>query len=257
VPKVSLIMTVHNREQYLSAAIDSVLAQTYKDFELLIWDDGSRDRSLAIAQKFKNDSPDVNIRVIGARRMGRADALRCAHTSATGRFVGWLDSDDWLEPEALEKTVGFLEKNSSVGMVYTDYWDVDQNGKRLGLGRRCSTPYSARRMLVEFMTFHFRLMRNSLYHRSGGIDTSFPCAMDYDLCLRISELAEVHHLNCPLYNYRIHDQTISTQQKATQVECSLRAVNLALMRRGMGNSHYVQFKDGSFHLLPRPLLPLG
>ncbi|MCU0516714.1 MAG: glycosyltransferase [Oscillatoria sp. Prado101] len=89
---ISLIMTVYNRERYLGAAIESVLAQTRKDFELLVWDDGSTDSSLDIAGNYAK--LDERVKVIAAPHQGRAPALKAAHAMCSGTHTGWVDSDD-------------------------------------------------------------------------------------------------------------------------------------------------------------------
>jgi hypothetical protein len=100
-PLVSLVITVYNREQYLSDAIESILTQTYTDFELLIWDDGSTDDSVEIAQHYATQ--DKRIRVIAAPHQGRAPALKAAMAEATGTYVGWVDSDDCSDPQNSDK----------------------------------------------------------------------------------------------------------------------------------------------------------
>ena len=169
---VSVIMTVFNRAQYLEAAIESVLSQTYSNFELLIWDDGSTDRSIDIAAHYARQ--DSRIRFIAAEHQGRALALKNAHDSAAGTYVCWLDSDDRLAPTALAATVEILEANPEIGMVYTQYQIIDAADRIGGLGSRCHIRYSDIQILVDFMTFHFRLIRRSIYEQVGGVDVSFP-----------------------------------------------------------------------------------
>lgn len=115
--KISLVMTVYNRERYLATAIKSVLAQTYPDFELLIWDDGSTDKSLEIANDYAQR--DRRVRVVAAEHQGRSPALKAAHSQATGAYLGWVDSDDALVPTALEETALVLNGHPELGLVYT------------------------------------------------------------------------------------------------------------------------------------------
>ncbi|HIK56976.1 MAG TPA: glycosyltransferase family 2 protein [Synechococcales cyanobacterium M55_K2018_004] len=88
---ISIIMTVYNREQYLSAAIESILAQTRGDFELIIWDDGSTDRSLEIAQHYAQRDP--RIQVVAAEHRGHLSALQALSALASGIYIGTVDSD--------------------------------------------------------------------------------------------------------------------------------------------------------------------
>jgi glycosyltransferase involved in cell wall biosynthesis len=233
-PIVSLIMTVHNRELYLGLAIESVLIQTFPDFELIIWDDGSSDRSVEIARHYAQR--DSRIRLFTAPHQGRGRSLKSAHDEARGQYVGWVDSDDVLAQRALAETTTVLDADPSLGMVYTNYWLINQVNQVQNVGRRQS-PYSQEQLLVEFMTFHFRLMRRSVYEQVGGVDVSFACAMDYDLCLKLSEVAGVGHVAQSLYYYRSHGQSISQQRRIEQIECSRRAVENALQRRGMDGEY--------------------
>lgn len=156
---ISLVITVYNRERYLAAAIESVLNQTRTELELLIWDDGSTDGSLAIAHDYAKQ--DKRVRVVATPHTGRGQALHDALANTTGRYLGWVDSDDLLSPTALEITAALLDSQASVGMIYTDYLVMDETGQIKGLGKRCQIPYSSERLLVEFMTFHFRLIRRN------------------------------------------------------------------------------------------------
>lgn len=232
-PRISLILTVYNRDHYLSAAIHSILQQTYADFELLIWDDGSTDRSVAIAKQYAQI--DSRIRVIVAEHQGRVLALNAAHAEINGSYVGWVDSDDCLVPTALEATATILDANPAIGMVYSNYWVINRAGQIKGLGRQCRIPYSADRLLLEFMTFHFRLLRRSLYDQVGGVDLNIPYAEDYDLCLKLSEVTQIHHIQDPLYYYRVHPASISKRHRREQMASAQMAVAHALARRSLPN----------------------
>ncbi|MBD3886397.1 glycosyltransferase [Phormidium tenue FACHB-886] len=237
-PSVSLVITVYNRERYLSDAIESILTQTYSDFELLIWDDGSTDNSIKIAQHYA--AQDNRIRVIAGAHQGRAPALKAAMLEATAAYVGWVDSDDLLAQTALEETVLVLEQRPEVGLVYTNYLIIDENSTIIREGLHSQIPYSKERMLTDFITFHFRLMHRSIYEQVGGINEEFICCQDYDLCLRISEITEIFHLQKPLYYYRRHKESISGQKQIEQVNWSRRAVEQALQRRGMADKYELE-----------------
>lgn len=170
-PLVSLIMPVYNRESYLAVAIESVLYQTYPNWELLIWDDGSTDRSLEIAQGYAQQ--DDRVRVIATPHQGTVRALQAAYGAAKGTYIGQVDSDDALDWRTLELTVPVLESQTQVGMVYTDYWEINAGGQVQGLGQRCQVPYSPERLLIDFMTFHFRLLRRCVYEQVGGFRGEF------------------------------------------------------------------------------------
>ncbi|PSB42230.1 filamentous hemagglutinin [Cyanosarcina cf. burmensis CCALA 770] len=230
--KISIVVPVYNRERYVGAAIESVLNQTRRDFELLIWDDGSSDRSLDIARHYAR--LDQRVRVIAAEHRGVAPALKAAFAATTGTYIGSVDSDDFLAPTALEETAAILNTRPEVGFVYTDYQVIDEHGQDRGSAGHWHVPYSKDRLLAAFMTFHFRLLRRCVYEQSGGIDESFERASDYDLCLKLSEVTAVEHLQKPLYYYRWHGGNMTNQQTNYW---GYRAIVQALKRRGL-DKHY-------------------
>ncbi|NJO93748.1 MAG: glycosyltransferase [Hydrococcus sp. RM1_1_31] len=246
---ISLVITVYNRERYLAQAIESVLAQTFTDFELLIWDDGSSDRSVEIARNYEQQ--DKRIKVTAAPHTGRGQALRNAIATTTGKYLGIVDSDDLLACEALEETAALLNNQPQVGMVYTDYLVIDEIGAVKGLGKRCQIPYSFDRLLLDFMTFHFRLMRRSLYDTVGGVDPEFKAAQDYDLCLRLSEVTEIVQIKKPLYLYRNHADNISHTSQFEQIHFTQLAITRALSRRGMASDWDLEVRVQPQYLLRR------
>jgi glycosyltransferase involved in cell wall biosynthesis len=230
---ISIVMTVHNRERYLSTAIESVLKQTRQDFELVIWDDGSQDCSVDIARDYAKR--DERIRVIAAQHQGLTQSLKAAIAQTSSYYIGWVDSDDILAPTALEETTAILDANSHVGLVYTEYMVIDESGTVKGYGQRCRIPYSKERLLLDFMTFHFRLIQRSVFEQVGGIDETFECAPDYDLCLRLSEFTEVKQVKKPLYYYRNYSDNVSHKQRVEQIFWSGEAITKALVRRGLAD----------------------
>jgi filamentous hemagglutinin family protein len=255
-PLISIVIVNYNRERYLEAAIASVLAQTWQDFELLIWDDGSTDGSVAIAHAYAQQ--DGRVRVFQAYHQGVAAACKAAISQTSGTYIGIVDSDDILAPTALAQTATVLNCHPETGFVYTDYLNIDQDGKVLGYGQRCNIPYSQDGLLVNFMTFHFRLMRRSVYDRVGGVNKSFRGAEDYDLCLRLSEVTQVRRVKQPLYLYRIHSQSISVTRKNEQILWSQKAIAQALRRRGLADKLQIDVELSSGRFLLRrktPLLP--
>ncbi|MFB2834509.1 CHAT domain-containing protein [Floridanema evergladense] len=230
---ISLVIITYNRDRYLRAAIESVLAQTKHDFELLIWDDGSTDNSVEIAQNYAKN--DRRVRVITAKHQGETLSRKAAISQTTGEYLGWVDSDDLLAPTALAETASILDIYPEVGLVYTDYLDISASGEIIGYGERCKIPYSPEGLLLDFMTFHFRLFRRAVFEQVGGIDESVKYAPDYDLCLKFSEVTQIRHINKPLYYYRNHSESITQQQQLEVIQYSQKVINQALERRGLSD----------------------
>jgi GT2 family glycosyltransferase len=123
-----------------------------------------------------------------------------------------------------------------VGLVHTDYLVIDAVGNVKGIGQRSQILYSKNRLLIDFMTFHFRLMRTDAYLAAGGIDPLMELAEDYDLCLRLSEITQIRHLNKALYYYRIHDSNLTGRQ-IDLIQWSAVASRRAIERRGLAEQY--------------------
>jgi filamentous hemagglutinin family protein len=247
-PQISIIIPSYNREGYLAEAIASVLNQTWQDFELLVWDDGSTDNSLAVAQQYAKR--DRRVRVVASTHQGIAAVPKAAIAESKGTYIGLLDNDDVLAPTVLAETIAILQQFPETGFVYTDYLDIDEKGNILSYGHRCQIPYSQERLLVDFMTFHFRLIRRSLYEQVGGINPFFGNAYDYDLCLKLSEVTQVRRIQKPLYFYRHHSQNVSKTRRQEQILHSQKAIAQALERRGLADDLQidVELPEGRFIL---------
>ena len=252
-PLISLITTVYNRSSFLCGTIDSILAQTYAHFELLIWDDGSTDNSVEIAQHYARLDPRVRLIAV-PNNQGLSVSLKAAIATTSGRYLGWVDSDDLLAPSALEATVAVLNESPHVGLVYTNYHLIDEQGRDCGLGKLCRTPYSKEQLLVDFMTFHFRLIRRTVYDQVGGIDDSLEVSEDYDLCLKLSEVTEVQHLDQTLYYYRRHSHNI-TRDRLNTLHWTQKVIRSALRRRGLDQRYELDMRvTAHFLLQPKPTL---
>lgn len=242
-PRVCLLMTTRNRERFLEASIRSVLTQTFADLLLIVVDDGSTDQTAAVAERVVASSAGAagpRAMVVRRGHEGRFAALRHAHELAAevapGALLGWVDSDDLLVDTAVAETVAYLDAHPACGMVYTQHLLIDEQSRVRGLGPRCLLPYSERGLLLTFLTHHFRLFRPEVYRAVGGVDASFAAAGDYDFCLKVSERAKIEHLARPLYCYREHADSISTGRQLEQVACTARAIEAALVRRGLDRS---------------------
>ncbi|MBD2103238.1 glycosyltransferase family 2 protein [Leptolyngbya sp. FACHB-261] len=128
-PNVSVIIAVYKVEQYIAATVQSVLAQTYQDFELLIVDDGSPDRSVEICQQFQ----DPRIRIIRQKNRGANAARNAGIRQAQGQYLAFLDGDDLWLPEKLAKHIEHLEQSSKVGISFSRSAFIDEAGNPLGI----------------------------------------------------------------------------------------------------------------------------
>jgi glycosyltransferase EpsE len=128
-PKVSIIMGIYNCERYLDEAINSIISQTFTDWEFIMCDDGSTDRTLQIAEKYKKLFPDKFVVLKNEKNMGLNYTLNKCLNIAKGEYIARMDGDDICDPTRLEKEVNFLESHSEFALVSTEMVMFDKLGE--------------------------------------------------------------------------------------------------------------------------------
>ena len=127
-PLITVYITNYNYGNFIKKAIKSVLNQSFKDFELIIIDDGSKDKSIKIIKEFENKK---NIKIVIQKNKGLIVSNNLALRLSRAKYIMRLDSDDWLDPYALEIMSNVLERNKKISLVFPDYYEVNKNGKIL------------------------------------------------------------------------------------------------------------------------------
>lgn len=225
----SVITCFHHRDHYLAQTIESVLNQSHPDFEYILYGNGASDCCVEIAKQYAKADNRIHL-MNSDTNQGLAPAWQAAINFSQGRYFGTVDDDDLLNPTALEQTIAIAESSPTIGVVYTNYRLINALGCDLGIGRRTTIPYSPERLLQDFMTFHFRLVRRSAYNQTTGINPQQERAVDYDLCLKLSEVTEFYHLPEILYAYRRHPHTMSSNIAAQNAWAKI-AIEAAKQRR--------------------------
>ena len=225
----SLVCTFLDRETYLQQAIDSVLAQSYSNWQLILWDDGSTDRSSNIA--IEADRQDSRILYYDtSENKGRGKALFEAIGVSGGEFIGILDADDMLTPDCLNETVSAFRKNPRLGWFYSKYTNIDADGGIIGEGKK-TRAFNVLKQLRVLCTFHFKAFRAS-YLKEDFLDKNLETAVDHDLSLRLAESGNPIYLPKVLYYYRKHPDRISEKRPKKQfetfVQCSQASINRRL-----------------------------
>lgn len=206
-PKISVIMPVYNGEKYLREAIDSILAQTYTDFEFIIIDDGSADTSQQIVRSYT----DPRIRFYqNEHNMGVAATLNRGLDLAAGEYIARMDADDISLPTRFEFQVDFLDKHLHTAVVGCEVYFFDENG----FIRNGGYSSNFRQMKVDLFFFcglahPSVMMRKSMVRRVGGYDLSFNGLEDYELWSRISDSYEITAIPHVLFKYRIHGSQVT------------------------------------------------
>lgn len=194
-------MPVHNGARFLRPAIESVLAQTYRDFELLVIDDDSSDDSVAIARGFSD--PRV-CGVAGHGRRGLAGTLNMGLGLAAGQYVARLDQDDVARADRLAKQVAWLDEKPAVALVGSLARLIDEQGRHVGKVQRPVSRIGIRwYSLIENPLIHSTAMfRAELVRAVGGYDDTLPLAEDYDLWGRMLRRHTVENIDDYLVDYR-------------------------------------------------------
>jgi len=228
-PKVSVLLPVWNAERYLAGAIDSVLAQTFTDFELLVVDDGSTDGSGALIRRYR----DRRIRRIeNEKNLGVTRSLNLGIAQAKGRYLARMDADDLCVVERLERQVAYLDAHPNVALVASRARCIDARGAER---RIIATPTDGemlrRRLRVGNCIVHGSvMMRSDAVRALGGYDESMVRAQDYDLWLRLSERHAIAALPELLYAWREHGVSVGRRHLEEQDAAADRA-RIAARRR--------------------------
>ena len=234
-PVVSVILPVWNGERFLSPAIESIRAQTFEAFELLLIDDGSTDGSLAIAEK--HAAADPRLRVIRREHCGLVHALNAGLEAARAPFVARMDSDDLAYPTRLAMQVTFLQQHPQCLVVGSNCYVIDEDGDPIG-GLKFPRRHEAiRKSLLSGVTALAHpavMMRKGPVIAAGGYRAdSFPCE-DIDLWVRLSEAGELANLCETLLRYRRHEGTICIRERYRQSIVGAAIVGEARQKRGLG-----------------------
>jgi len=202
-PLVSVVIPVYNGERYVREAIESVFAQTFTDWELIVIDDGSVDRSRDIIRGYGD-----RLTFIEQDNHGVCHARNAAVARARGRYVAFLDADDVWRPSKLERQVAFLEGHGDVGLVHSDLDIIDDDGRAAGR-QACSGHRSA--FSLQFLAGHLIypsavMIRTEVLRSVGGFSEDFRGASyeDIELWVRLSACCVFHCFSDPLVQYRIH-----------------------------------------------------
>lgn len=205
-PNISICIPTYNREHLLKEALDSVFAQTYKDFEVVVVDDGSTDGTKEMLKR-----NGYNVRYFWQANQGDAAARNKLIELAEGKYISFLDSDDLLYPDALEQMAAAMPQETEDVVVYGPYVAIDEQGNILH--RRRKKLYSGKitKQLFEDILIHAcgSLFPKKTLVEAGGFNTALNVCSDYDLWLRLSLKYDFIGLRKPVFKRRRHSGNIS------------------------------------------------
>lgn len=219
-PVVSVVIPCHDYARYLPDAVSSVLAQTFRDWELVIVDDGSTDDTVEVAQGLIAHHPDRRIRLLRQANAGVSAARNTGIEAADGRYILPLDADDVIAPTMLEKTVAVLDGDPGIAIASTDvfsFTDDDLPPQAMPL-----PAYSRELMLQRLIMFYCSLYRREAWEAVGGYDETMRAGEDWDFWIGCVEHGfDAHHIHEPLFGARNKDTGLHLE--AAENDLAIRA----------------------------------
>jgi len=203
--KVLVYILNHNYSKFLKRSIDSVLKQSYRNFNILIIDDGSIDASKNILKKYENLT---NIKIIYQKKMGMIKSIINAVKNSRNEFFVRLDADDWLHKDYLKETMRAMEKNKNIALVFPDYFEVDQSNKLIKRIKRHK--FNHKNILLDFPAHGAcTLFRRKLFEQTSGYSSKIKAQDGFDIWLKIIKKFKVQNVSKPLFYYRQHQNNLT------------------------------------------------
>jgi GT2 family glycosyltransferase len=232
-PKISVVMSVYNSENYLVQALNSILTQSCQDFEFIIVNDGSTDGSLEILRRYAER--DQRIRLISRGNTGVTAAVNEALTCARGEFIARMDSDDISLPTRLEVQLAYMKEHPACVALGCRWLTIDPDGCPI---RSWNPPLSHE----EIDSLHLKgvgggiagpalLLRREAVEAVGRYRVEYPLAEDYDLLLRLAEVGRLANLPDVLFYYREHATSLMRTRRAELRMLTWKALKEAHERR--------------------------
>ena len=227
----SVVMVVSNADRFLAESIESVLGQTFREFEFIIVDFGSTDNSKSIISSYAASDSRIKLHIIP--HCGLAEARNAACFLAQGRYIATMDADDVSVPDRLIWEIDFMEKHPQVGLLGGATEWIDAAGRSLRIDYLPTEDRDIRSELATRYPFcqPTVLISSGAFALVGGYRAVFGQAEDYDLCLRIAEHFQVANLKQVVLKYRIHPYQVSIRKRREQTLCKLAAQASATSRR--------------------------
>lgn len=199
-PRVSVIIPAFNASPFIRQAIESVLNQTYPDYELIVVDDGSTDDTASLVMKYGE-----RLRYVYQKNQGLSSARNTGIAKAGGELLAFLDADDYWGRKKLEHQVALLDQSPAIGVVYTALKVVDKDGRVTGERRCFLRGYLLSSLLTEnCVTPSSAIVRGVCLEKAGTFDENLSASEDWDLWLRIAPFYSFDFVDLPLTFYRVH-----------------------------------------------------
>ncbi|HTB63406.1 MAG TPA: glycosyltransferase [Opitutales bacterium] len=211
-PLISVVLPVHNAARYVAVAVESILAQSFGDFELLLINDGSTDGSLDILQNYTSDA---RVRLITQEQSGLVKALNRGWREARGKYIARMDADDISLLHRFAQQVKFMEAHPEVAVLGGAAQCIDENGQKIEKVYRYpieDAEIKAALRTNSVLVHPATMIRRDALAEVGGYRAAFVDAEDYDLWLRLGDRHRLANLPDVLINYRLHSGQVTVRK---------------------------------------------
>ena len=228
-PKVSVVLPNYNYARYLDERIQSILSQTYQDFELIIVDDASTDNSLEVIEKYTND-PRITTKFFTENSGLPYKRWNDGADLATGKYILFAGADDSCAPTMIGRLVEKMEVNPLVGIAYAQSYEIDDKGNKIRSFKEFTDDLDSKRWAADYVSdgkYECRyllikniipnassaLIRRDIFEQVGRFDIDLRLVADWVLYLKIFLISDIAYVADPLNYFRVHAQTVRSKTK--------------------------------------------
>lgn len=224
--KISVIMSCYNSQEFVANAIDSILNQTFQDFEFIIWNDGSTDRTVEIVESFN----DPRIVLISAENQGLGKALHDACEKAQGKYIVRMDDDDISLPNRLQVEYDYMESHPECILASCAVKYINKDGDVIG----CSGPALTDNVLKKTFSFVHPgvIFRTEVYRKTQGY-YNLRTAQDKVLWQLMAPFGKFHNINKILIMYRVQSNSIGRKQRISELTECCQQIRIRLVKEGL------------------------
>lgn len=245
---VSIVLPTYNGAKYIKDSIQSIIEQTYTDWELIVIDDCSIDSTNIIVSEFVKK--DKRIKLFKNKKNMRLPAsLNIGFSKAKGEYFTWTSDDNLYKPYAIEQLLKALQENTNIGLVFSRMENIDANGKSKGLSY---PPKDIKELHYHNIVGASFMYTRTVYDKIGDYDTNKFLMEDYDYWLRISRIYTLKYLPDVLYQYRQHENSLTERRNKLVLESKIRLLEEELSLTELNNDIlrmlYKELAEASFSL---------
>ena len=215
---VSIILNCYNGEKYLQQALNSIEKQSYKNWELIFWDNRSTDNSKNIFKSFKNKKFKY---YISKKHTSLYKARNLAIKKSRGQFISFIDADDLWEKNKLKKQVELFLRNKQVSLIYSNLWIQNENLKKRKLYWKKDLPSGIiyKKIIKDYCIGIITVMiKKNILSKKNAFDPKYNVIGDFDLFTRLAKKNKFMAVQAPLATYRVHGENLSIKNRIKEID---------------------------------------